>query len=114
ILLLVSTFVLFQFDSDPGKIILSLLNVVLMVVPLVSIVFTTIHFFNSYEFIELLLSQPLNRRALSLIEYLALALSLCLAYSIGIGVPVILFGATDGGVTLLLTGIMLTLVFVSL
>jgi Cu-processing system permease protein len=114
ILLLVSTFVLFQFDSDPGKIILSLLNVVLMVVPLVSIVFTTIHFFNSYEFIELLLAQPLNRRAIFLSEYLALALSLCLAYAIGIGVPVILFGATDGGVTLLLTGIMLTLVFVSL
>src|SRR5690606_22736244 len=113
-LLLVSTFVLFQFDSDPGKIILSLLNVVLMVVPLVSIVFTTIHFFNSYEFIELLLAQPLNRKSIFLSEYLALALSLCLAYAIGIGVPVVLFGATEGGPTLLFTGIMLTLVFVSL
>ena len=45
LLLLVSTIVLFQFDNDPGKIILSLLNIVLMVVPLVSVVFTTIHFF---------------------------------------------------------------------
>lgn len=114
VLLLVSTFVMFQFDSDPGKIVLSLLNVVLMVVPLVSVVFTTIHFFNSYEFIELLLAQPLNRKAIFLSEYLALAFSLCLAYAIGVGFPMLLFGATEGGPTLLFTGIMLTLVFVSL
>lgn len=114
VLLLVSTIVLFQFDSDPGKIILSLLNIVLMVVPLVSIVFTTIHFFNSYEFIELMLAQPVNRIVIFLSEYIALALSLCLAYLIGVGVPIIMYGASSGGPTLLFSGLMLTLVFVSL
>jgi Cu-processing system permease protein len=114
LLLLGSTIVLFQFDSDPGKIILSLLNIVLMVVPLVSIVFTTIHFFNSYEFIELMLAQPVNRRVIFLSEYTALALSLCLAYVIGVGIPMALFGAGSGGVALLLSGLMLTVVFVSL
>ena len=114
LLLLGSTVVLFQFDSDPGKIILSLLNIVLMVVPLVSIVFTTIHFFNSYEFIELMLAQPVNRRVIFLSEYTALALSLCLAYTIGVGVPMALFGASSGGIALLLSGLMLTVVFVSL
>ena len=113
-LLLVSTIVLFQFDSDPGKIILSLLNIVLMVVPLVSIVFTTIHFFNSYEFIELMLAQPVNRTVIFLSEFLALALSLCLAYLIGVGVPMIAYGAWSDGITLLFSGLMLTLVFVSL
>lgn len=114
LLLLVSTVVLFQFDSDPGKIVLSLLNIVLMVVPLVSIVFTTIHFFNSYEFIELMLAQPVNRRVIFLSEYIALALSLCVAYTVGVGVPMAIFGATAGGPALLLSGLMLTLVFVSL
>lgn len=113
-LLLVSTIVLFQFDSDPGKIILSLLNVVLMVVPLVSIVFTTIHFFNSYEFIELMLAQPVNRKIVFLSEFLALAFSLCLAYVAGVGIPMVIYGATTGGLTLLFSGLMLTLVFVSL
>src|ERR671910_1466692 len=83
VLLLVSTFALFQLDSDPGKVVMSLLNIVLMVVPLVSIVFTTIHFYNSYEFIELMLAQPVNRRVIFLSEFVALALSLCLAYLIG-------------------------------
>lgn len=114
LLLLVSTIVLFQFDSDPGKIILSLLNIVLMVVPLVSIVFTTIHFFNSYEFIELMLAQPVNRTVIFLSEFIALALSLCLAYLIGVGVPMVAYGAWSGGSTLLFSGLMLTLVFVSL
>lgn len=113
-LLLVSTIVMFQFDSDPGKIILSLLNIVLMVVPLVSIVFTTIHFFNSYEFIELMLAQPVNRRVIFLSEFIALASSLCLAYLIGVGIPMIAYGAWSGGPTLLFSGLMLTLVFVSL
>ncbi|MEX1240263.1 MAG: ABC transporter permease subunit [Cyclobacteriaceae bacterium] len=114
ILLLLSTLVLFQFDSDPGKIVLSLLNIVLMVVPLVSIVFTTIHFYNSYEFIELMLAQPVNRMVIFLSEYIALALSLCLAYLIGVGVPIVIYGASTGGATLLFSGLMLTLVFVSL
>jgi len=112
--LCLSTFALFQLDSDSGKVVLSLLNIVLMVVPLVSVVFTTIHFFNSYEFIELMLAQPINRRVIFLGEYLAVAFSLCIAYLVGIGVPVLLFGASQSSLTLLFTGVVLTLVFVSL
>ena len=51
IFLLISTMAMFQLDTDTGKVIMSLLNIVLMVVPLVSIIFTTIHFYNSHEFI---------------------------------------------------------------
>src|SRR5574339_706822 len=76
--LFISTFALFQLDSDSGKVVLSLLNIVLMVVPLISIVFTTIHFYNSYEFIELMLAQPVNRKVIFLGEYLAVASSLCM------------------------------------
>ncbi|HPW64469.1 MAG TPA: ABC transporter permease subunit [Cyclobacteriaceae bacterium] len=112
--LLLSTFALFQLDSDFGKIVLSLLNIVLMVVPLVSVVFTTIHFFSSYEFIELMLAQPINRRVIFLSEYLAVASSLCMAYLIGVGVPFIMFGAGQNVISLLVTGVFLTLVFVSL
>jgi len=112
--LLLSTCALFQLDSDAGKVVMSLLNIVLMVVPLVSIVFTTIHFYNSYEFIELMLAQPLNRKVIFLSEYLAVASSLCTAFLIGVGVPMLIFGAGGHAFTLLYTGVVLTLVFVSL
>lgn len=114
VFLLICTFAFFQLDNDFGKVVLSLMNVVLMAVPLVSVVFTTIHFFNSYEFIELMLAQPINRRSIFLSEYLAVASSLCLAYVVGIGFPFLLYGAWQPIYTLLITGVFLTLVFVSL
>jgi Cu-processing system permease protein len=112
--LLVSTLAMFQLDTDPGKVIMSLLNIVLMVVPLISIIFTTIHFYNSHEFVELMLAQPVNRKVIFLSEYFAVAFSLCGAIMVGIGVPLVLYGPTVTGMTLLFTGVMLTLVFVSL
>ncbi len=112
--LLLSTFALFQFDSDFGKVVLSLLNIVLMVVPLISVVFATIHFYSSYEFIELMVAQPLNRKVIFLSEYVAVASSLCIAYLIGVGIPFIMFGAGYYVVSLLVTGVFLTLAFVSL
>ncbi len=112
--LLLSTFAMFQLDTDSAKVILSLMNVVLMVVPLVSVVFTTIHFYNSYEFIELMLAQPVNRPVIFLGEYFAVALSLCFAFTAGVGIPMVMYGADIQGFTLLYSGLMLTLVFVSL
>ena len=53
---------LFQMEENSSKAVLSLLNVVLIVVPLVSLVFSTIHWYNSYEFIEVLLTQPISRK----------------------------------------------------
>lgn len=114
IFLLISTMAMFQLDTDTGKVIMSLLNIVLMVVPLVSIIFTTIHFYNSHEFIELMLAQPVNRKVIFLGEYFAVGFSLCTAFLIGVGVPVVLFGAFETGLTLLFVGVVLTLVFVSL
>lgn len=113
-ILFCATFVLFQLDSDFSKVVLSLLNIVLIAVPLVSIVFTTIHFYNSYEFIELMLAQPVNRRVVFYGEYFAVATSLVVACIIGIGIPSLLFQPDPAIVSLLVVSIALTLVFVSL
>jgi len=112
--LLLSAVGMYQLDSDTSKVVLSLMNIVLIVVPLVSIVFTTIHFYNSYEFIEVMLAQPVNRTVVFLSQYLSVAVSLVLAYLIGIGVPMVFYGTEASGLTLILAGAMLTLVFVSL
>lgn len=114
IFLMVSTIAMFQLDSDADKVVMSLLNIVLMVVPLISIVFTTIHFFNSYEFIELMLAQPVNRRVIFLGEFFAVAFSLTVAFAAGVGLPIMLYGASASGLTLVFTGVILSLVFVSL
>jgi Cu-processing system permease protein len=112
--LFVISFSLFQLEENNSKAILSLLNIVLIVVPLISMIFATIHYYNSYEFIELMLSQPLSRKKILLSEYAGVALSLLSAFSIGIGIPVLLFAFDDTGIALLFTGGALTLIFTSI
>jgi Cu-processing system permease protein len=108
-----STIAMFQLDTDPGKVVMSLLNIILIVVPLVSVIFTTIHFYNSYEFIELMVAQPLQRRIVFLSEYAAVASSLCISFIAGVGIPMVAYGGNTTGFVLLFTGTVLTLVFVS-
>lgn len=114
IFLFLASFGLFQIEENNGKAILSLLTIVLIVVPLICMVFTTIHYYNSYEFIELMLSQPISRNKLLLSEYIGVAVSLLVAFSIGVGIPVLLYSFNATGISLLLAGFSLTLVFVSI
>jgi len=114
VLLLIVSFSMYSLDVDAGKSTLSLLNIILLVVPLVSVVFTTIHFFNSYEFIELLLSQPVNRKTIFLAEFFSVAFALSCAFLIGVGVPVMVLNFSESSIYLILAGLLLTLVFVAL
>jgi len=82
--------VLFRFGGDPSKTIASLLNIVLVVVPLMSVVLGTIYFYNSREFNELLLSQPVDRTSIYMGKLAGFALSLCIAFLVGLGVPFII------------------------
>jgi Cu-processing system permease protein len=114
IFLFVVSFGLFQLEENDSKAILGLLNIVLIVVPLIGMIFTTIHYYNSYEFIELMLSQPLSRARILLSEFSGVALSLLSAFLLGVGVPVLLFSFNETGLTLLFTGGALTIIFTSI
>jgi len=112
--LLVIAFSLFQMEDNTSKAVLSLLNIVLIVVPLISMIFSTIHWYNSYEFIELMLTQPISRNKVLLSEWAGISGSLLTAYLIGVGVPVVLYNFDSTGMALLLVGSLLTLVFTSI
>lgn len=101
-------------DDNPSKGLLSLLNVSLIFVPIITILFSTIYFFNSIEFTELLLCQPIRRHNVILSEYLALALALSAAYIIGIGLPLFFLVSGTASLILVLTGVLLTLIFSSI
>ena len=112
--LFVVSFSMFQMEENHSKAILSLLNIILIVLPLISLIFTTIHYYNSYEFIELMSSQPMSRTRILLSEFFGVSVSLLSAFFIGVGIPVVLFAADATGFALLFTGAALTLVFTSL
>lgn len=108
------SFGILSMSGDAVKGIASLLNILLLVTPLLSIVFSTIYFYNSYEFIEVLASQPIRRRTILLSHYFGLCLSLLLSLFIGAGIPLLIYAPEFLSLTLLLTTGALTLVFVSL
>src|SRR5687767_12213365 len=113
-LLLVISLSVFSLEDNADKSLVSLLNIILIIVPLISIVFSTIYTYNSSEFIELLVSQPLRRSSIWLSVFSGLATSLSLAFFLGIGLPIIIYQPTATGFIMLAMGITLTVIFVAI
>jgi len=109
--LFLTSFSMFALEDNSTKGVLSLLNIILIIVPLVSISFSAIYVYNSAEFIELLVSQPLKRRTIWLSLFTGLAASLSLAFLVGAGIPILLYQATATGFMMISMGILLSIIF---
>lgn len=105
---------IFNLENETSKGLLSLLNIVLIVVPLVSILFAAIYVYNSSEFIELLVSQPLKRSSIWLSIFSGLSVSMVIAFLAGTGIPILIYAPSDTGFIMIAMGVLLTLIFVSL
>lgn len=114
VLLFVITMTMVFLGDNETKVLLSLLNIVLIVLPLVSIIFSTIYYYNSVEFIELLVCQPIRRTAILLSIYAGLALSLLIAFGVGVGLPLLAMDHSFTAVLLVLIGVLLTAIFSAL
>ena len=111
--LLITTLCVFGLEDNVSKGILSALNIILIVLPLFSIIFSTIYIYNSAEFIELLVSQPLRRKTIWLSFLIGLAIALSLSFFIGVGIPVLFFQFNLIGVLIILIGTLLSILFVA-
>ncbi len=104
----------FSLEDSSTKGLLTLLNVILLTVPLVSVVFSTIYIYNSSEFIELLLSQPIKRSKIWWSLFFGLSSSLLLSFLIGTGIPILIYASSDVGLMMLLVGFFITTVFIAI
>jgi len=103
---------LFRFGGNSSQVILSLMNIVLFIIPIVSIIFSSIYFYNSREFIELLLSQPIARSTLYSGLLLGIAIPQSLVFLLGVGVPFVYHATLDLSFLILVTsGIFLTWIY---
>lgn len=112
-LALMSWSILFLEDGG-NKAFLTLLNLVLMVIPLFSILFTTIYIYNSFEFIELLVSQPVKRKQIWNSMYTGLVLTQSCSFLLAVGLPLFLFVEANQAFILSITAILIGIVFTSL
>ncbi len=113
-LLLVVSSSVFGLEDNADKGMLSLLNLTLIIVPMMCMIFTTIYQYNSSEFIELLVSQPLRRRHIWLSIFAGLAAALSIAFLVGVGLPVLIFQPGATGLTMVLCGVALSVIFVAI
>jgi Cu-processing system permease protein len=112
--LLLISISIFSLEDSSAKGLLSLLNIILIIVPLVSLLFSAIYVYNSSEFLELLVSQPLKRKTIWLSLFTGLAASMAFAFFVGAGIPILLYEATPTGFMMLATGLLLSVIFVAL
>lgn len=113
-LLAVFALSILNLEDTSMKSILSLLNLLLLTIPLVSLIFSTIYLYNSNEFIELLVSQPIPRYRIWMSLFFGLSISLNLAFLVSVGIPVLLYIQDDSGFFLIISGILITTIFIAL
>jgi Cu-processing system permease protein len=101
-------------EENGAKGLLSLLNITLLFVPVITTLFATIYFFNSLEFIELLLSQPVKRGRVLFATYNGMAVSLSASFVAGVGLPVLILAPTGPALVLTITGVLLTCIFTAI
>ena len=92
VVMMLATDALLRFSATPEKAGLSLVSVVLFVVPVVSLVVGAMVVYAAREFTELLLAQPIPRRALFVAQYVGMAAPLSLAYAVGLSLPFMVHG----------------------
>ncbi|HMV15055.1 MAG TPA: ABC transporter permease subunit [Chitinophagales bacterium] len=114
IMLAVLSWSAFSLEDSSTKGMLTLLNIILLTVPLVSILFTTIYIYNSAEFIELLLSQPIARKKIWFSLFIGLSMSFIVSFIIGAGIPLLIYAPINTGVMMLLLGVIISVVFISI
>jgi Cu-processing system permease protein len=111
----IATWALLRFSDTESKALLSLVNVVLLVVPLANLVFGAMYLYSAREFVELLLAQPVRRRELFAGLYFGLTIPVAAAAIVGMGVPLALQAtsrpALEAGVLIAVMCVALSAVF---
>jgi Cu-processing system permease protein len=109
---------LLRFGGGGAETLLSLSNVMLLFVPLVSMIYGILYIYQSREFVELLLTQPINRSVLYWGLFLGISTPLMAAFIVGAILPLGWHGILllDGPASFMVLGLggVLTLIFASL
>ena len=116
---LVLGFVLLFLNGDLSKAVITLMNIIVVLTPMIGTIFGIMYFYNSREFTELLLAQPIRRSSIFLGQYLGISISLTFSLVLGLGIPFLIYGIAQSREIwdfslLLLSGAFLTFIFVAL
>jgi len=112
-------YVLLFLNNDINKAVITLMNIIIVLTPLIGTIFGVMYYYNSKEFTELLLAQPIKRSTIFMGQYLGISLSLTLSLVLGLGIPFVIYGLFRSAAIfdfslLILVGAFLNFIFVAL
>lgn len=112
-------FTLLFLNNDISKAIITLMNVIIILTPLIGTIFGVMYYYDSREFTELLLANPIKRNQIFLGQYFGISLSLSLSFILGLSIPFLFYGvfnslAMSNFLLLLMVGTFLNFIFVAL
>ena len=112
-------FALLFLNSSISKSVITLMNIIIVLTPMIGTIFGIMYYYSSREFTELLLAQPIRRSTIFLGQYLGVSLSLALSLVLGLGIPFVFYGVFQSTeimnfILLLTSGTFLTFIFVGL
>lgn len=116
---LINAWGMLYFSTSLSKAILSIMHINIFVIPILSALLSSIYFYNSRNFIELLISQPIKRSSIFLGQYLGISLSISLSVLLGLIIPFMIYGIYNGNeiwnfVNVVINAIILTFIFSSI
>ncbi len=116
---LILSFVLLFLNNDLNKAVITLMNIIIILTPLIGTVFGVMYYYNSREFTELLLAQPIKQSKIFMGQFLGISISLSLSLVLGIGIPFVFYGlfmstSIFNFSLLLIVGTFLNFIFVAL
>jgi len=103
----------FSLEDNSTKGLLTVLNIILLTVPLVSVLFATIYVYNSNEFIELMVSHPVKRSVIWKALFLGMSVSMVVSFIIGAGIPLLIFADAGTALMMIVSGSLLSVIFVA-
>ena len=116
---LVLGFLLLFLNNDLDKGVITMMQIIVNLTPLIGTIFGVMYYYNSKEFTELLLAQPIKRKNIFMGQYLGISLSLSLSLVLGLGIPFVAYGLFRSAAVfnfglLLVVGAFLNFIFVAL
>ncbi|MCI0473729.1 MAG: ABC transporter permease [Ignavibacteria bacterium] len=98
-------------NRDDTKTYITVLNIIIYLMPLINLLFTSLHFYNSREFIETILTYPVSRSKIFFAEYFSLVIAQSISFIIGIIIPLVLYSFSPLILWFFISGIFLTFIF---
>lgn len=118
LIFLILTDTLLRFGGGGPEVLLSISNIMLLFIPLVGMIYGILYIYQSREFVELLLTQPINRKTLYWGLFCGISMPLTAAFIVGAILPLgwhaVLLQDSLASAMVLGLGGMLTLIFVAL